>query len=77
MIIIFLILFLPIIIFILILSVVPTIEDRKLKIFSEIFISLLTLILFSQPIESQEKRRETGYWDKTDSINSFKKSSDF
>ena len=71
--------FLPIIIFfILILSVVPTIEDRKLKIFLDIFISLITLILFIQPIESQEKRRETGYWDKTEStINSFKNSSDF
>jgi hypothetical protein len=71
--------FLPIIMFLMLgLSLIPNIEKGNHKIISVIFISLISLILLLYPFESQEKRRKTGYWDKTEStINNYKNSSEF
>lgn len=71
--------FLPIILlFIFILSLFPVIENKKYKIISGVILTAFSIILFLQPINSQEKRRETGYWDRTEiTINNYRNSSDF
>jgi hypothetical protein len=71
--------FLPIILFLICsLSVIPVIEKQNLKITSIVIISVVSVILISKPIKSQEKRRETGYWDRTETtIHNYQNSSEF
>jgi len=71
--------FLPIIMsFIFILSLIPLTKKRNLKIVTITTICLISCLLILQPIKSQEKRRETGFWDRTETtINNFKNSSAF
>jgi len=71
--------FLPIILFfIFILSLFPVIEKIKHKIISIATLTVFSVIFIMQTIKSQEKRRETGFWDRTEiTINNFSNSSDF
>ncbi len=71
--------FLPIILFLIfILSLFPVIEKKNYKIISTVILIAFSVILILKPIKSQEKRRTTGYWDKTiNTINNFKNSSYF
>lgn len=71
--------FLPIILFfILIFSLFPVIEKHNHKIISIVILTVFSVILIMQPIKSQQKRRETGYWDRTEiTINNYRNSSDF
>ena len=71
--------FLPIIMFLIfILSLIPVAEKRNLKIVTVTSVCIISCILILQPIKSQEKRRETGFWDRTEAtINNYKNSSEF
>lgn len=71
--------YLPIIIaLIIILSIIPAAVKKSHKIVSITTICIISFSLILQPIKSQEKRRETGSWDRTEAtINNFKNSSVF
>ncbi len=71
--------FLPVILILLLfLSLIPNTEKKYLKISSFIVTSFISGLLIIQPIKSQEKRRETGFWDRTEAtINNYKYSSAF
>lgn len=71
--------FLPIILFLtFITSLFPVIEKKNNNIISVVLLTAFSVILILQPFNSQEKRRETGYWDKTElTINNYSNSSDF
>jgi hypothetical protein len=71
--------FLPLILFfIFILSLFPVIEKQYQKIIFLVLLTVFSLILVQQPIASQEKRRETGYWDRTEiTINNYRNSAFF
>ncbi len=71
--------FLPIILLLIIaISIFPNIEKRYYKIISIAGVSVFSIIFLLQPIKSQENRRETGYWDKTEmTINNYRNSSAF
>ncbi len=71
--------FLPIILFLVfILSLFPVIEKKKSIIILVVILTAFSVILILQPINSQEKRRETGYWDRTEiTINNYYNSSAF
>ncbi len=71
--------FLPVIMsLIFILSLIPLSEKRNLKIVTVTAVCIISCLLILQPIKSQEKRRETGFWDKTEAtINNYKNSSTF
>ncbi|MBE9467356.1 MAG: glycosyltransferase family 39 protein [Bacteroidetes bacterium] len=71
--------FLPIILFLIfVLSLFPVIEKRNYKIISIVILFVFSVILILQPIKSQKKRRETGYWDRTEiTINNYRNSSCF
>lgn len=71
--------FLPIIMsLIVILSVIPRADKIGFKIVTVTTFFVITYLLILQPIKSQEKRRETGFWDRTEAtINNFKNSSQF
>lgn len=71
--------FLPIILFLIFaLSMFPTLEKRNYKIISLVVVSILSVVLLLQPVKSQEKRRKTGAWDKTEiTINNYQNSSVF
>ncbi len=69
--------FLPVmLILMLLLSVIPFGKKDKQRMFSAIFISVISLFLILKPIKTQEKVRETGSWDKVETtVNNFKNSS--
>lgn len=71
--------FFPIIlILIFILSIFPTVEKKNQNIISAVILTIFSVVLILQPIKSQEKRRETGYWDKTEiTINNYRNSANF
>ncbi len=71
--------FLPVIMaLIFFLSLIPLAEKRNLKIVTVTAFCIISCILILQPIKSQEKRRETGFWDRTEAtINNYKNSSEF
>lgn len=71
--------FLPSIMFLIfILSFIPIAEKRVLKIITMATLVLISSLLILQPVNSQEERRETGFWDKTEiTINNYKNSSAF
>lgn len=63
---------------ILLLALIPKTEKRSIHIFKIAFLGIISLILLIQPIKSQEQRRETGSWDKTEAtINNYHNSSHF
>jgi hypothetical protein len=69
--------FLPIVMsLIFIFSLIPLAEKRNLKIVSVTAVCIISCLLIIQPIKSQEKRRETGFWDRTEAtITNYKNSS--
>jgi hypothetical protein len=71
--------FLPIIMsLIFILSLIPSAEKRNLTIVMITAVGIISSLLILQPIKSQEKRRETGFWDRTEAtINNYKNASAF
>lgn len=59
-------------------SIIPIPEKRNIKRFSIAAIYLIFVTLILLPIKSQEKRRETGFWDRTEAtINNYQGSSEF
>jgi hypothetical protein len=71
--------FLPIILFLMLaISLFPDMGKRKYKTIAVVSIVVFSAILLLQIIKSQEKRRETGYWDRTGiTINNYRNSSVF
>lgn len=71
--------FLPIVMSLIsILSLIPLAEKRILKIVTITSICFISILFILQPIKSQEKRRETGFWDRTEAtINNYRNSSTY
>lgn len=59
-------------------SLIPSAEKRNFKIITISILCFVSYLLILQPIKSQEKRRETGFWDMTaTTVNNYKNSSVF
>lgn len=63
---------------ILIMTLIPVAEKRKHKIVLVTVVCVISSLLILQPLKSQQKRREIGFWDRTEAtINNYKNSSVF
>ena len=71
--------FFPLIMFLIfILSLLPVVKKRNFKIVTITAFCLISFFLILQPVKSQKKRRESGFWDRTEAtINNYKNSSVF
>ncbi len=69
--------FLPLVLlFALIISLIPLIENKNLKRISTSILTILLILMVIHPLSTQKERRATGYWDRTEAmINNFKGSS--